>query len=730
MESTESFIGFSQYLQIVKRRWLPALAILGSAIGLSIWIVSQQKPIYEAEGKLLFRKTNPASSLTEFGKEIGQFGQVAEQSNPLTTEIEVIRSVEFSEKAIKKLNLKDEKNQPLKIKEFQKKMTISLIRAADVLTISYKDRDPKIAENVVKLFLEIYLENNQKINQEEIVSLRKFIEKKLPLAEKSMRQAAAELSQFKEKNNIINLEEEAKSAVIAVANLEQQINQARSQTIKAVTQSQTFQKELRMNSQQALTLTALSQSPAVQEALKEYQQIERQLAIEQNRFQETSPVITELKMKQASLKKLLQQQIQQVGGSHQLLPTQTWQIGEVKSKLTEEFIKIEAESQGLAAELSSLSNALANYKLRLQNLPRLEKEQRQLERQLKESELAYSELQTKLQQIRLTEVQRVGNARIIQNPTLPQDPLPSRKSLFVVTGTLLGCLLAISTAIFLESQDKSIKTIEEAKALFKFTLLGVIPYSKMVEKMTDRDSLRSSSSAGKDAADALRNLKRSSQQVFVKDIPYTNISAAYQMLQANLRFLRSDKELKVIVVSSSLPQEGKSTVAANLALAVAQLGRKVLLVDADMHSPSQQRIWELPNHIGLSNAIVGQTEIGAAITKVMDNLDIITCGVIPPNPIALLDSQRITFLLHNFAAHYNLVIIDTPALNVAADALILAKKVDGLLLVVRPGVLDYESATFAKELLEKSSQQVLGMVVNGVVSKNDSHGSYYFTLGG
>ncbi|NJK76827.1 MAG: lipopolysaccharide biosynthesis protein, partial [Microcoleus sp. SU_5_6] len=175
----------------------------------------------------------------------------------------------------------------------------------------------------------------------------------------------------------------------------------------------------------------------------------------------------------------------------------------------------------------------------------------------------------------------MGNARIIQQASLPQEPVASRKSLMLVSGAMLGTLAGIAAALVLESQDKSVKTIDEARDLFGLTLLGVIPAHKS-EKNSWGNFLRPSSGNG--------DSEPSPGQIVVKDTPHTSISAAYRMLQANLRFLCSDKELKVIVVSSSLPQEGKSTVAANLAATVAQLGRKVLLVDADMHRPVQHRI--------------------------------------------------------------------------------------------------------------------------------------------
>ena len=718
MESAETGIGFQQYWQILKRRWLPALAVFGCVLALASYSVLKEKPVYEAEGKLLFKKTNPASALTELGKEIGQLTPAAEQSNPLTTEIELIRSVEVAAKTIKKLNLKDEKGDNLTIKNFLKNLTVTTIRGADILTVSYKDKKPKEAADIVKNMMDFYIENNVQVNRLEAVAVRQFIEKKLPTAENSMRKAAAELSRFKEGNKVVNLEEEAKSAVTVMAGLETQINDAKSDLVKATAKSEAFQKELQMNPQQALTASTLSQSSAVQEALKEYQQVERQLALEQNRYLDTSPIITRLETKKSTLKALLDKQIQQVPGGQEQGYDGNLQIGEVKPKLIEEFVKVDVERQGLGERVSILSNALASYKQRVHNLPKLEKEQRELSRKLQETESAYAELQKKLQEIRIAESQKVGNARIIQKASVPQEPIASRKSLLLVSGALLGSLLGIATALALESQDKSVKTIEEARELFGLTLLGVIPAHKL-EKNGWRNLLRPSSAAG--------DSEPSSRQIVVKDAPHTNVSAAYRMLQANLRFLSSDTELKVIVVSSSLPHEGKSTVAANLAATVALLGRKVLLVDADMHRPVQHRIWELPNQVGLSNVIVGQAELKSAIAQVMDNLDVLSCGVIPPNPMALLDSQRITSLIKQFSSNYDLVIVDSPSLNVAADALILGKKADGILLVARPGVLYSGSVAFAKDLLKKSSQHVLGMVVNGVSPKNEPHSHYYFT---
>jgi capsular exopolysaccharide synthesis family protein len=270
---------------------------------------------------------------------------------------------------------------------------------------------------------------------------------------------------------------------------------------------------------------------------------------------------------------------------------------------------------------------------------------------------------------------------------------------------MFGLFLATTTVLFLSMRDRSLKTLKEVRDVFGYTLLGIIPLS--VKKLR-RDS----------------NVE---PKIAVRDTPYSLTSEMYRMIQANLKFLSSDKVLKTIVVTSAVPKEGKSTVSANLAAAIAQLGRQVLLIDADMRVPSQHHLWQISNALGLSEVLVGQAEFDVAVSKVMDNLDVLTAGVRPPNPLALLDSKRMASLIENFSSlhNYDFVIIDAPPLLLAADALTLSQMTDGILLVARPGVIDSNSASAAQEMLHRSSHNVLGLVVNGVIDKNES--SSYFS---
>jgi capsular exopolysaccharide synthesis family protein len=342
-------------------------------------------------------------------------------------------------------------------------------------------------------------------------------------------------------------------------------------------------------------------------------------------------------------------------------------------------------------------------------MPQLQQSQRDLEREVEAAQATYETLLKKLQEVRITEQQNVGNARIIQAALVPEKPVTPRKSLNFGLGGVVGVLLAIVTALVLDARDTSIKTVRQVRELLGYTLLGIVPNFEKIDKVGSRT----------------RVPERAIPKIPVRDAPRSLISETYGMLYANLKFLSSDKEVRVITITSAVPKEGKSTVSANLALAIAQLGFKVLLIDADMRHPSQHAVWELRNSVGLSNVIVEQIELKTAIKEAMPNLYVLTSGLLPPNPLALLNSRRMASLIEDFTQRYDYVIIDTPPLSAAADARILSAMTDGMLIVVQPKLVDSASAIAAQELLEQSGQNVLGMVINGVNPENEPDSYFY-----
>src|SRR4028118_921556 len=402
MGSTEhtEYIDIQQYWFILKRRWLPASAVIGFVLLLTALVTFLQKPVYQAQGELLFKKADSTSSLTGLGKEIGELDSV--HSNPLETEAEIVRSVAISEKVMAALNLKDKKGLPLNRKELMKRLEVKSIKGTDVLLLSYKSNVPQEAAAVVNQLMNFYLENNVRTNRTEATAARQFIEEQLPKTKATVRQAEAALRSFKEKNRVVDLQEEAKSTVTVMADLESQIAKAQVDLTNANARSIALRNQLGMNSQQAAAISSLSQSRGVQKVLEDLQAVESQLEVERSRFKEDAPVIVNLKSKEAFLKDLLQKRIQQSLGDQQQPADGNLQIGELQQKLTSEFVSSEVERFVLTSQLAALDNVGSYYKQRANLMPQLQQSQRDLEREVEAAQATYETLLKKPQEVRIT----------------------------------------------------------------------------------------------------------------------------------------------------------------------------------------------------------------------------------------------------------------------------------------------------------------------------------------
>ncbi len=703
-------VDFPAYWSVLKRRWLPATLVVGSIFGLATAATMVQKPVYEAEGKLLFNKQNRVSSLAGLASQAPELGGLTQANNPLDTEAELIRSIPAVKRAIATLDLKDAQGKALSVQEVIKRLQVKGIRGTDVMALSYRSTNPDEAAKVINFLMRNYLESNVRSNRAEATAAREFISKQLPEVESRVRGAEVALRRFKEQNNVVALEEEAKQAVTEIGSLSSQIVEAQAKLSEASSRSLSLQSQMRLTPAEAVDLSSLSQSSGVQSVLVEYQKVQDELAVQRTRYQEGHPEIVALASKEAALRQQLDKRVGQATGTGAPVTEQNLQVSKLKQDLTGDLVKLESERQGLANRVAVLSSAAAIYQRRTSVIPQLEQSQRELERRLQVARSTYEELLKRLQDVQVVENQNVGNARIVSDASAPTEPISPRVLLNLLLGGTLGLLAGIAVVVLLEYADKSIKTVDEAKNLMGLPVLGMIP------KLDRKGKAHQGKVAGGDGVSELP----------VRDNPHSPASAAYEMLQATLGFTVTDKPLKVVTVSSAVPAEGKSFVSANLAVATAQVGRRVLLIDGDMRRPRQHEIWDLPNFQGLSDVLVGQADYRKAVREVLINLDVLTAGTLPPNAGALLDSQRIVSLIAELMDDYDFIIIDTPPLTVAADSLMLNKLTDGLLLVARPGVVDSSALNLAKTRIQQSGQPVLGMVVNGVISQNESYSYHYY----
>lgn len=465
-----------------------------------------------------------------------------------------------------------------------------------------------------------------------------------------------------------------------------------------------------IDSQQAILVAKLSQSQAVQATLTDIQAAERELKLARIRFQDNNPTILNLEEKLTSLNAQLQQRIIREIGSNQPVNQQYLQAGELELGLIGLLINLQVERVGLSNQISSLENNLSQYQSRINSLPKLKEEEREIQRRLEAAQATYETLLTKLKEIEAVGNQNIVNARIIEEALVPNKPsLDTKIILLLLINSVSSFVLFVAAVAILEKLDPSLKNVKSIQKILPYSLLATFPNFK-----TQQDS---------------REVDPDRKKIFIPvlDNPTSPISEVYRMLQANLDFIDSTQKSNVIVVSSSIAQEGKSTIAANLAAVFAESKKKVLLIDADVRNPSQHHAWELTNQLGLSNAIVGRANLATAIEIIQPNLHVLTSGVTPPNPVTLLKSQAMTNLIKQASENYDYVVIDAPPILMAADALILGKLANGILMVSRPEVVDANSLVKTKDLLEKSGQNALGLVINGVILKNESDSYFHFT---
>ncbi|MER2173328.1 MAG: CpsD/CapB family tyrosine-protein kinase [Carnobacterium sp.] len=209
--------------------------------------------------------------------------------------------------------------------------------------------------------------------------------------------------------------------------------------------------------------------------------------------------------------------------------------------------------------------------------------------------------------------------------------------------------------------------------------------------------------------------------------PSSVISEEFRTLRTNIQFSMIDKELKTLMVTSSKQGEGKSTIAANLAVVFASQGKKVLLVDADMRNPSLHKLFKVRNQQGLTSILTTKNRqiINLLHKTSQENLELLTSGILPPNPSELLASQRMSQFIETVKQEYDLIVFDMPPVNVVTDAQVMGNKADGTVFVIRKEVADLSDILKAKELLNLVQANVLGAVFNSKERIKDLNAGYY-----
>ena len=362
-----------------------------------------------------------------------------------------------------------------------------------------------------------------------------------------------------------------------------------------------------------------------------------------------------------------------------------------KQSLEEQLATLEQQIQETSDSLTALGT----------NPNPDEAQRNRLEIDLSQYRNTYSSLLQSYEEIRLAEAQSTSNVVQVEPAVAPKKPIGPK----VLNNTLLavaaGIIIAGAIAILIETLDDTLRDPEDVSRLLGLPVLGIIARHE-----TNGDS------------------------PVTVTIPRGPVAEAFRALRTNVQFASVDKPLHSLLVTSPSPSDGKSTVAVNLAMTIAQNERKVVLLDADLRRPKIHKYLKLSNRHGMSDLFV-QPQVslqGSIQSSSQENLVIMTSGPLPPNPSELLGSEKMAEILHQICLQADIVIIDTPPLLAVTDGTVLAPRADGVLLVIKPGVTKMAACRQAVDQLRRVGANLLGVVLNEVEIKNSRY--YYYRYKG
>ena len=320
--------------------------------------------------------------------------------------------------------------------------------------------------------------------------------------------------------------------------------------------------------------------------------------------------------------------------------------------------------------------------------------------ELKAANDLYGTLTEQLTQLQMNEQLATGSGSVLSSATpdpAPVSPKPVRNA---ALGVILGLILGLGIAVVVEALDNTIKTSEDAEELYGAPVLCRIPEER-------------------------RSTKKDAPRLTLVENPGGPAAEAYRMLRNNLGFINFEHDIKTILVTSAMPNEGKSTVAANLAVVLARAGKRVVLLSCDFHQPGAASLFDVNQTIGLSDVLGGRTEVKAVLEQPrgFENLWVIPTGAMPPNPSELLGSTTMERLVRNLRDESDWVILDSAPLLAVADAAAVARWIDGTLMVARAGTSTRETARRGREQLDQVGARVLGVALWGQV-ESTSRGGY------
>lgn len=695
-EEYEEGVDLRDYWYVLKKRKWWALGITGGAVLIAILVCLFMTPVWEGSTTLQITQDKGSSALGTAGASMDPLGEMMGSSDIdrfYETQYAILESpaiayglmdaLKLQDYASYRKMIKDNPNDPPSVirqkyaQGLLKKLRVQPVRNSYLVNVSFRSTDKALAQKVPQAIQRVYLDLCMKTRQQSFLLLRNWLDgqlvklgDKLEMSEKKTI-AAGEKGDFMG----VDMDNDKMAAVNVVLQKYVQVSQL---------------------------LTAARSDLAAKKAL--YEQIEQKGA--------DAPVIVNNPLIQ-SLKGQLIAAEGQATGSGQVygpnFPAQKINVAtvyEIKRKLQavvgQQVMSVRSDYQTAIKTEKLLQQEFEDAKVKMAAMENGLVKFHMLKRDLQTNQALYQGLLGRMKDAAVAATMVPSNIAVINPSEQPYKPYMPKKGLFVALALVLGSLMGIGTAFFLEYLDSSIKTADELEKICHIPSLGIIP---MLEN-------------GEVPKTALETISYFD--------PKSQISEAVSHIRSAIMLSASSGPPRVITVTSCNPSEGKSTSSCNLAIALSRGQRRCVLIDCDLRKPRLHRVFNVPNRVGLTNFLTGSATLDK-ITKTTEvpELDFIPAGPSPPSPGDLISSEAFKNLIAMLREKYQQILIDSPPIIGFADARLLASVSDGVVLVFKHLSTSREAARLAVQMLFHNNAQILGSVLSMAKRDQLGYGAYY-----
>ena len=706
LASQESAI--RDYLRVLLKRKWTVLACLFTVFSVVAIASLKMTKVYEATGSIAINK--PDSSLGNFNNS-PTFNIDYYDPTDLETEVKILQSdllalqvvkdlgldrrPEFGGKAAPSSSSIDLAPDPLQtdpsrtsalLGSFRGNLKVTLAPNTKIIEVHYTSPDPELAANVVNKLMEDYTENNFKSRFDSTMQAEDWLKNQLVDLQMKVESSQQKLVQYQKEHEILGIDEKQNITTAKLDELNKALTAAESE---------------RMDKESVYRLVESGDADTVASAASV-------LDAAGAGTQSASSLLESLRSKEADLKIQAAQLNTQFGPSYPKLAQLNSQLKEVDAQILLETKKVAGKVRGqyMAAvqRETLLHDALEKQKQEQNKLNESAIDYSILKRDLDSYRQLYEGLMEKMKEAGVSAGLKSNNFRIVDVARVPTGPIEPNIPRYLAFAFILGLTSGVGLAFLQEGLDNTVRTAEQAQMISGLPPLGMIPLPARTAREGANPKRLMIATSSKEAVEMVAQSR-----------PHSQMAESYRALRTSLLLTNLGAPPKVIMVTSALPQEGKTTTSMNTALVLAQKGVRVLLIDADLRRPSIHKIMGWGPRSGLSNVLTGSATLKQTIQpSFLPNLSILPAGTPPPNPAELLASTNMRDVLEELRGQYDHIVVDTPPTLSVTDAVVLSPRADAIVLVIRSGQTTKQALRRSRDLLTQVNAKVSGVLLNAV----------------